>query len=97
MSNATKPTTPDLMTIDDLAARWGITVEMVKRQVRSAGVPFFALNPTVCKISWAYVRFRVEAIEEWEKSRTGTFDGQPQPQPTTRLSLAIPNLDWRKL
>lgn len=65
----------DLMTIRDLAERWGVSLDRAKRHVRKAGVPFFRLADSPRdRISWGVVRFRAASVAAWEQSAEQAFD-----------------------
>lgn len=70
-----------MLVIDDLADRWGISVPQAKAMVRDMKVPFIALRNFDMKIDWRFIRFKPEAVEEWERSRERVFPDQLAPAP----------------
>jgi excisionase family DNA binding protein len=57
-----EPAEPDqLLTADDLAARWRVRREMIYRLAREGDLPTVRLGPR-------YVRFSLSAIAEFEKN-----------------------------
>ena len=63
----TKPKAADLLTLDDLVERWGWPVSVVKKAVRG-NIPFFQPDSTSLRINWELARFRLEAVQEWERN-----------------------------
>jgi hypothetical protein len=56
-----------LLTVGDLAERWGLTTDQVADLVREQGVPYVPLRRgTSPRVSWSNMRFREAAIEAWE-------------------------------
>jgi hypothetical protein len=93
-----RPKTADLLTIDDLADRWGGSLAVVKRLVRSGSVPFFSLVPTDLRIEWSQVRFRLDAIVEYERRRSVAFEDQSpakEPEVAPKRNQAG-DWDWRR-
>jgi predicted DNA-binding transcriptional regulator AlpA len=56
-----------LLTADELAARWQISTHSVYRLARTAAIPCVTLG--------RYRRFRVASIEAWEAAQEGSSDG----------------------
>lgn len=76
-----------ILTIDELAARWRMSVGKAKRICRVLSVPFVRLGPpTDMRVCWKAVRFRVDAIEQWERQNQSEFpavDAAPRPKEAT--------------
>lgn len=65
----------NLLTVHDLAHRWGVSTAKVKRHVRRRNVPFIQIDTDAdMRINWTTVRFRLAAIEQWEEESTRVFD-----------------------
>jgi hypothetical protein len=65
----------ELLTIRDLAARWGVSVDRAKRNVRGRGVPFFRIGSDAdMRINWNTVRFRLPAVLKWEQESEEVFE-----------------------
>ena len=62
-----------LLTIDDLAARWGRRREDAVRIVREGGVPYLTLparrRGTPMKVDWGTARFLLASVERWEQEQ----------------------------
>ena len=73
-----------LMTVKDLAGRWGLSESEIKALIREdQSIPFVRLGKGGdCRINWNRVRFRLEAIEQWESEHQTVFK---QSKPTVRL------------
>jgi hypothetical protein len=57
-----------LMTLAELAERWGVPKRAAAAIVRRHLVPFLMLGSAPdMRVSWRVARFRPEAIEEWER------------------------------
>ena len=69
-----------LMTLSDLAERWGLAESKVKDLVREdSSIPFVRLGKGGdLRINWDRVRFRLEAIERWEEEHQTVF-GEAKP------------------
>jgi hypothetical protein len=58
-----------LLTVGDLADRWGLTTDQVADLVREQGVPYVPLRRgTSPRVSWSSMRFRESSVEAWESS-----------------------------
>lgn len=79
--------TDDLLTIRDLADRWGVSVDKAKEHVRRNHVPFIEIGALASvNISWSLVRFKLEAVKRWEDESQRVFDAstpEPKPKPAT--------------
>lgn len=73
----------DLLTIRDLAERWGVSIDKAKKHVRRNHVPFIEIGATSSvNISWGLVRFKPEAVKRWEDEAQRVFDAStPEPRP----------------
>lgn len=78
-----------LLTVDDLAGRWGLTALQVRKLVKRDGLPYVNFQPFTpgrMQTSWKFIRFEPEAIAAWEASRRRTFaTAEPPPPSTVRL------------
>lgn len=75
-----------LLTVDDLAERWGLTPAQVRMLVRRDGLPYISFQPFTpgrLNISWRFVRFNPEAVAEWEAGRQRAFPTPEPPRPKT--------------
>lgn len=70
-----------MMTINELAERWGVSLRDAKQIVRDEKVPFIALRTADMRINWTFVRFEPEAVDGWERGRERVFPQAPPPQP----------------
>jgi hypothetical protein len=73
----------DLLTIRDLADRWGVSVDKAKKHVRKNLVPFIQIGAVASvNISWGLVRFKADAVKRWEDENQRVFDVNiPEPKP----------------
>jgi hypothetical protein len=73
----------DLLTIRDLADRWGVSLDKAKKHVRRNHVPFIEIGATASvNISWGLVRFKRDAVTRWEEEAQRVFDvNTPEPKP----------------
>jgi len=76
----------ELMTIRDLAERWGVSVDTAKKHVRRRGVPFFQIGTDAdMLVNWKTARFRLEAVRQWEQQSERVFAAPaPEPEPRRR-------------
>jgi excisionase family DNA binding protein len=81
-----------LMTVKDLGERWGLSEGTVKQLVREKSIPFVGLGSGDLRQNWSRVRFRLEAIEQWEQEHQATFKNPTQPLVIPARSLLG---DWR--
>ncbi len=81
-----------LMTVKDLGERWGLSESTVKQLVREKSIPFVGLGSGDLRQNWSRVRFRLEAIEQWEQEHQVTFKNPAQPLVIPARSLLG---DWR--
>ncbi len=83
-----------LLTVGDLAKRWGLSESEVKALVREdASVPFIKLGKSGdMRLNWKRVRFRSESIENWESEHQTVFKEAAQPLAMPTRSLLG---DWR--
>lgn len=72
-----------MLTIDDLAKRWGVSIRDAKRIVRDEEVPFVALRSHDMRIRWAFVRFSPQAVAAWEDGRVRVADAPDRPTAET--------------
>jgi excisionase family DNA binding protein len=83
-----------LMTVKDLAERWGLAESKVKKLVREKSIPFVSLGKGGdMRLNWDRVRFRLEAIEQWEQEHQTVFKNPEQPLALPTRSLLG---DWSK-
>lgn len=71
-----------LMTIDDLAQRWGISTVDAWELVRVGSVPFIWLGrgePDLTRRGRKPIRFRLADVDAWETSRRRAWE-TPEPQ-----------------
>lgn len=69
----------DLLTIRDLADRWGVSVDKAKKQVRGGHVPFIQIGTDAdMRVNWSTVRFRAADVARWEQDAVKVFDS-PEP------------------
>ena len=76
----TKTPTP-LLTVEDLAARWGVSEDVVREHVKHDGLPFVPLGRGGKRPTY---RFRLAAVEAWEGDRERRHEGKqdtPAPPP----------------
>lgn len=81
-----------LLTVDDLAARWGLTPTRVRKLVKHDGLPYVSFQPERkgrMAISWRFIRFNPEAVAEWEAIRQRAF---PTPEPTMPKTVVLRKL-----
>lgn len=57
----------NLMTIDDLAAHWKMSVSLAKRTVKRLKIPRVSFGESTYRINWALTRFPADAIARWEQ------------------------------
>jgi len=90
-------TAKTMLTIQDLAARWGVTLRQAKAAAIQGGVPMIRLKPTRHHISWATTRFDPGDVEAWEaeRRRAVAAEARPAPEPAKIKPLgrrpAVPN------
>ena len=84
-----------LMTVKDLAERWGLSESEVKELIRQdTSIPFVRLGKGGdLRLNWNRVRFRLEAIERWEEEHQVTFK---QEKPVVPRSASRLLGDWRR-
>lgn len=80
MSEATrakrpKPASEEVLTIKDVADRWGVSEGIIRNLVKSRGLPYFSPVADDMRIEWAYVRFRLEVIRQWEVEKSRAVPG----------------------
>lgn len=76
----------DLLTESDLAERWGLAVQQVRRLVKRDGLPFISFQPETpgrMNLSWKFIRFEPDEVAAWEASRRRTFATAEPPKPAT--------------
>ena len=65
----------ELMTIRDLAERWGVGIEAAKVHVRRNKIAFIRVCSTgEERVDWRKVRFRVADVLRWEEESARVFD-----------------------
>lgn len=70
----------DLLTIRDLAERWGVSIDKAKKHVRRCGVPFIRIgSPADMLVCWGSVRFRLVAVLQWEQDSEAAFREPEKP------------------
>ena len=57
---------PELLDLAGLAARWSVTENEARRVVRVKRVPFIRVTPSIDRINWRLIRFRLSEVREWE-------------------------------
>lgn len=75
-----------LLTVDDLASRWGLTPLQVRMLVKRDGLPYISFQPFTpgrMHISWRFIRFDHKAVAEWEDGRRMAFAAPEPPRPKT--------------
>ena len=91
-----------LLTIDDLAARWGRRREDAVRIVREGGVPYLPLparrRGTPMKVDWGTARFLLASVERWEQEQQVAFNpkGRSSPEPAYTPPAVSRLGEWRK-
>jgi hypothetical protein len=85
--------TKDLLTIRDLAERWGVSIAQAKKVVKMEGVPLVNLRSGYVNINWALVRFLADAVVDWERRRQGVFV-RPASEGPVRVTAGKLG-DWR--
>jgi hypothetical protein len=62
------------LTLEDLATRWQVNRDRAVEIVRDRGVPWFSLRTTGTRGGPGpqVMRFRLPAVEAWERSQEGT-------------------------
>lgn len=73
-----------LLTVDDLAARWGLAPARVRKLVKHDGLPYVSFQPERpgrMSVSWRFIRFDPEAVAAWEASRQRVFLTPEPPRP----------------
>jgi hypothetical protein len=69
----------ELLTIHDLADRWGVSVDKAKKHVRRKQVPFVEIGTAAdMQVNWRAVRFRLSAVVKWEEESQRVFE-EPDP------------------
>jgi predicted site-specific integrase-resolvase len=86
---------PELLTIEDVAARWGVEIWTARRRVKNGKVPFLSLSSRSMQINWGNVRFPLETLVEWERANTVAYEEQA-PSPGRGRGLAGANWEWRR-
>ncbi len=82
----------NLLTVDDLAERWGLTALQVRKLVKRDGLPFISFQPSKpgrMNISWRFIRFDPEAVATWETGRQKAF---PTPEPQRPKTIVLRKL-----
>jgi hypothetical protein len=69
-----------LMTLSDLAERWGLSENEVKALIRQdSSIPFVRLGKGGdMRLNWKRIRFRSESIENWESEHQTVFSKEPK-------------------
>jgi hypothetical protein len=86
-----------LPTIQDLAARWQVTVRQARATVIDGKLPMIRLKSTRHNVNWSTTRFDPADVEAWEaeRNRAGSGEGRPAPNPAKVEPLggrpSIPN------
>ena len=72
------PTPTLLLTIEGLAARWGVSEDTIREHIKHDGLPFIPLGRGGKRPVY---RFRLAAIEAWEARREKHIEGEEQAAP----------------
>ncbi len=87
----------DLLRIEDLAKRWGVTIRQAKTAALEGDLRRIALRPRRKYVSWATTRFDVADVLAWEAERkeASTIPAEASPAPPTVKPLGgrprVPN------
>jgi hypothetical protein len=79
-----RPKGEGLLNLQGLADYWGVEdLDELKRIIRGQGVPYFTLGKsTAKKIHWDRVRFRSDAVRQWEDANQCVYaERQPGSTP----------------
>lgn len=82
-----------LLTIDDLAARWGVGDEVIRRHIRDDGLPFVPLGRSAGRKP--QYRFRLAAVERWEADRERVRERPEAPAAPAPAGSAPPGWDGK--
>lgn len=84
-----------MLTIEDIARRWGVTVRQARAVVASGGVPRIDLRPAPGRyISWRTTRFALADVEAWEEARkTAGASPAVAPPPAVKVKPRGPRPD----
>ena len=74
------------LTAKDLAARWDLTEEQVRRRIKSMGIPGFNVG-TAREPDW---RFRLSTIEAWEARNEQDINEPPDPTGPATIPAGAP-------
>jgi hypothetical protein len=81
-------TEPELLDLAGLAARWSISEDEARRVVSKRGVPFIRVDSSIERINWKKVRFRLQAIRDWEDRSQERF--RPRSEQETKKPILVP-------
>lgn len=70
-----------ILTIGDLADRWQHSVKETIRTCREQGVPFIPMRRNDMRVNWMKARFRLDAIEAWEREKQVRYGSAPEAAP----------------
>jgi hypothetical protein len=95
MKDDTPNQPPPVLTIGDLAKRWGIGDKTAARRVNESGLPRFNVGTALAPV-W---RYRLETVEAWERQNERTEPGQGanENRPKPRRFRAWGGEDFLKL
>jgi hypothetical protein len=71
----------ELLTIHDLADRWGVSIDKAKKHVRMNRIPFLQIGTSAdMRTNWSTIRFRAGDVTRWEQESTNVFPESEQPK-----------------
>lgn len=74
-----------LLTIDDVAERWCVSVEMAVKMAVSRGVPYIIMGSRK-SAGPKMMRFRLDSVEAWEKDQQVVKDEPTEQDSAVRAS-----------
>ncbi|MDR3618738.1 MAG: hypothetical protein P4L85_05250 [Paludisphaera borealis] len=63
----------DLLSVADVAERWGVDEDDVKSAVLDHSLPFIQFGRSSQRIRWARLRFRKDAVAAWELEQQASW------------------------
>lgn len=77
----------EILTVDDLAERWGLSAQTVMKRVEDPESPLPAIpmgRPQGKARRRRLLRFRIEAVRAWERDQERRLAPEPQAEPAGR-------------
>lgn len=77
----------ELLTIEDLMARWGLSRQEAIDRVKKQGVPYIPHRPEDMHTNWRKARFLPSAVARWEADNQRAYGTGEKPEAEPRPSI----------